>query len=169
MSTVLELFRRAIQRKQFKSVTYSDVKVHLFDFPIRSADLTTVNLSPAHLSHSPPPPSPSLTLPLPPSLSHSPPTLSSPFSFRLLISFSFPPSYFITAHANLVRSKCQLRERYPPSIPFLLTSPRGGVSAVVMASFTSASGVPKIDRREAGESYEETILIWKSGEIAKNQ
>jgi len=52
MSTVFELFRRAIQREQFKSVTRSDVKVRLFDFPIRFTDLTAVNLSPA----SPPPP-----------------------------------------------------------------------------------------------------------------
>lgn len=48
-SAVLELFQCAIQRKQFKSVTYSDeAKVH-FDLTIRFADLAGVNLSPTSL------------------------------------------------------------------------------------------------------------------------
>lgn len=134
MPTVLELFRRAIQRKQFKSDTYSNVKVHLFGFPIRFADLTIVNLSPANFS-------PSLLLRFPPPLSPPSP------SCLLLISFSFRLSRFITAHANLVRSKCQLRASGTRQASLFLhpTSPRGGVPAVVTASFTFASGIPKID------------------------
>lgn len=153
MPTALELFRRAIQRKQFKSVTYSNVKVHLFDFPIRFADLTIVNLSPANFS--------------PPLLSSlSPP--HSPLPLADFLLFSSKPFYYCSCQSCTFKVPIT-RERYPPSILFLPTSPRGGVPAVVTASFTSASGVPKIDWREAGESYEETILIWKSGEIAKNR
>lgn len=140
MPTALELFRRAIQRKQFKSVTYSDVKVHLFDFPIRFADLTIVNLSPANFS-----------LPLLSSPHHFLPP-PRPFALADFLLFSSTPFYYCSCQSCTFKVPIT-RERYPPSILFLPTSPRGGVPAVVTASFTSASGVPKIDWREAGELW----------------
>lgn len=111
--------------RQFKSVTYSDVKVHLFDFPIRFADLT-VNLSPASLFLSPP----------------------SPLGDFLL--FPFKPFYYCSCQSCTF--KVPITRAVPAKHPFpsYISTWR---SLVVTASFTSASAVPKIDRREAGELW----------------
>jgi len=60
---------------------------------------------------------------------------------------AYPPTprrHFITVHANLARSKCQLRERVRQAVLFSLlhVPPR-----YPSASFIFASDVPRIDRR----------------------
>lgn len=153
MSTVLELFRRAIQREQFKSVTYSDVKVHLFDFPIRFADLTTVNLSPANLS-----------LSLYPSLDFSPlPVSPHPFPFADFLLFSSKPFYYCSCQSCTfkvpITRAVPAKHPFPPNISTRRSTGRS-------YGFFYFRKWRTENRSKRSRSYEETILIWRR-EIAK--
>jgi len=88
------------------------VKVDLFDFSIRFADLTTVNLSPAHLSLSL-----SLFLSLL-SLSHPPFLSSSPLFFLFADFFLFPFKLFYYCSCQSCTFKVPITRAVAAKHPF---------------------------------------------------